>query len=516
MGLLDFLNSDDARLGIGLLAAGGYTPTKQSFGQRMAGAFQGEDARKQEALKALILNAQIEDIKQKGEFEKQQRPLLLSELQLKNQQHKLLGDIVGGLMGAPVSTGTATPQPSAADATAPPVAAPDDGFDRDLQMARALSLLDPAKGRAQMEAMKLKYPDMKEHQGIIYHPRTGQPVTIMPYGSPAGPVIQYSKLPGGGFGVFTPPGANEALREQTRIKEQEAARFKPYEIKPTGPNVPPEVRPLSDVLSGGAVPANEATFLQSPEFAGLPKPQQDAIRAIVSGQAPRAAVPAGGAAIALPPAGAPQPAGAPAIAGPSIAQLPRGGTVIGPTPNASASMEANREFQLGDAKSKQVMYENFQKAATANAAKIAKMERIGSLLADYNGGKLAQTGYELARLGTSIGIKIDPDLPNKEAANALTNEVALTLRSTADGNGMPGAMSDADREFLKSMTPQLGQTAKGRQLLIESNVAALRREQQIASMARQYRQKHGIVDDDFYTQLQAWSERNPIFKNASR
>jgi hypothetical protein len=59
MGLLDGLFSDDARLGIGLLAAGGYQPTKMSFGQRVAQALQGEDARKQGALQAKLLEAQV-------------------------------------------------------------------------------------------------------------------------------------------------------------------------------------------------------------------------------------------------------------------------------------------------------------------------------------------------------------------------------------------------------------------------------------------------------------------------
>jgi hypothetical protein len=81
MGLLDFLNSDDARLGIGLLAAGGYTPTKQSFGQRVATAFAGEDARKQEALKAQMLLAQIDAAKQKAEMDRLQQPLLLAGIQ---------------------------------------------------------------------------------------------------------------------------------------------------------------------------------------------------------------------------------------------------------------------------------------------------------------------------------------------------------------------------------------------------------------------------------------------------
>jgi len=39
-GLLDLLQSPDAQLGLQLLAAGGYSPTPMSAGQRISGALQ--------------------------------------------------------------------------------------------------------------------------------------------------------------------------------------------------------------------------------------------------------------------------------------------------------------------------------------------------------------------------------------------------------------------------------------------------------------------------------------------
>ena len=76
---------------------------------------------------------------------------------------------------------------------------------------------------------------------------------------------------------------------------------------------------------------------------------------------------------------------------------------------------------------------------------------------------------------------------------------------------MPGSMSDSDREFLKQMAPQMAQTAEGRRTIIDSRVKVLERENKVADMARQYRKKHGGLDEDFFTQLQGWSNRNPIF-----
>ena len=50
MGLLDALSTDEAKLGLGLLAAGGYSPTPMSTGQRLQMAMQGVSADKQNAL----------------------------------------------------------------------------------------------------------------------------------------------------------------------------------------------------------------------------------------------------------------------------------------------------------------------------------------------------------------------------------------------------------------------------------------------------------------------------------
>jgi hypothetical protein len=77
---------------------------------------------------------------------------------------------------------------------------------------------------------------------------------------------------------------------------------------------------------------------------------------------------------------------------------------------------------------------------------------------------------------------------------------------------MPGAMSDQDREFLKSMTPNLAQTNDGRKQIIDARVKMMERENQIAGMARKYRAKYKALDDGFFDQLQDWSNRNPIFK----
>jgi hypothetical protein len=62
-GILDFLQSPDAQLGIGLLAAGGPTtdPNQTGFGQRLAGAMNSVTANQQIAMRAKLMQSQIDE-----------------------------------------------------------------------------------------------------------------------------------------------------------------------------------------------------------------------------------------------------------------------------------------------------------------------------------------------------------------------------------------------------------------------------------------------------------------------
>lgn len=77
-GLLDFLQSPDAQLGIGLLAAGGPSTTPMNVGQRVQAAMQGMSAQQQNALKTKLLESQIaennsQDALRRGQLERQNR-----------------------------------------------------------------------------------------------------------------------------------------------------------------------------------------------------------------------------------------------------------------------------------------------------------------------------------------------------------------------------------------------------------------------------------------------------------
>jgi hypothetical protein len=145
------------------------------------------------------------------------------------------------------------------------------------------------------------------------------------------------------------------------------------------------------------------------------------------------------------------------------------------------------------------------------ASKISRLDRLDQLLEGVTTGKLTPAMTQVSALADSLGIKLDPKLGAKQAVQALSNEVALQLRNPSGGAGMPGALSDKDREFLVSMTPGLANTAEGNKLIIESARKLAKRELDVARLARDYRQRKGQMDEGFYQELAQFSAANPLF-----
>lgn len=138
------------------------------------------------------------------------------------------------------------------------------------------------------------------------------------------------------------------------------------------------------------------------------------------------------------------------------------------------------------------------------------------LLGDVGTGKLTPLGKEIASYARSLGINLDPNLGNKEAIEAVSNEMALEMRNPAGGAGMPGAMSDADRQFLQNIVPNLQKTPEGNRMIIEARRRLARREQDIAKLARDYRASKGSLDEGFYEELDKRFGSVPLFSDLVR
>jgi hypothetical protein len=190
-------------------------------------------------------------------------------------------------------------------------------------------------------------------------------------------------------------------------------------------------------------------------------------------------------------------------------------TTHAPASTTNVVMTQEKEEAKAVGKAAGESFNEIQKSASEANTKISRYDRIGQLLEGVNTGKLTPTATQISALADSVGIKIDPKLGEKQAAAALSNEIALTLRNPSGGAGMPGALSDRDREFLVSMTPNLSNIPEGNKLLIDTAKKLAKRDQDVARMARDYRQRNGSFGPGFYEELQRYSDANPLFAGAA-
>jgi len=161
-------------------------------------------------------------------------------------------------------------------------------------------------------------------------------------------------------------------------------------------------------------------------------------------------------------------------------------------------------------------YVEMQKAGVSANNKINRLDRVDSLLKNIDTGRGKSTTTEIKAYAKSLGIDLErvgikDDIAPVEAANALLNEMTLEARNPSGGAGMPGAMSDADREFLSKIQPGINATAEGRKKTIETMRKLAIRDKEVAKLARDYRKANGRLDEGFYDTLSQYSDNNPLF-----
>jgi hypothetical protein len=157
-----------------------------------------------------------------------------------------------------------------------------------------------------------------------------------------------------------------------------------------------------------------------------------------------------------------------------------------------------------------------QRAAINSAAftapqQLAKLDRMEQLLANVDGGKFAPMGKELASAAQSaFGIKLDPNLGNKEGAQALAVEMALAMRKPGSG-----ATSDKDFDNWLATVPDLSKTKQGRAEITSTMRSAAKRDIEIGKMSREYARSHnGVIDDTFFDQIADHVAKNPVVQRA--
>lgn len=287
---------------------------------------------------------------------------------------------------------------------------------------------------------------------------------------------------------------------------------------------------LADSLGTGIGQA--ATSIETPNVDGVPTPMtrlsmieqtggSDALSRILGGLGlPQVGNSATGA-----PAGAAAPgvAGTPAAAAPGPAQPPVRPVQRGQRPapagnglrGVSADTQAARTQMATDAATR---YKNILDAGAQAPGAISRLHLLGNLLGNYEGGALGPTGYEIASGLNSLGIKVDPHLANKDAAQMLQRTMAAEAMKNPDtGSNMFPKVTNFEYENALKQVPGMLQSAAGRKILLQMKEAEQNRISQTSAFARKWVQRYGRFDAtdsagmSFQDHLEQWAAKHPLY-----
>ena len=174
-------------------------------------------------------------------------------------------------------------------------------------------------------------------------------------------------------------------------------------------------------------------------------------------------------------------------------------------------IDGNEHAKL-DAKYYSEMYNNLQGKGRASNKLLGQYRLIHGLIGDAYSGAGGNQVQSVKKLGQLAGIDLG-NVSGPEAAAVVSNKLALELRSPEGGAGMPGAMSDRDREFLLQMVPGLTTSKEGRDLMIKVQERIAKRDQQIADEARKYRMDNRYLDIGFEQMIEAKYGSQDIFSD---
>lgn len=347
------------------------------------------------------------------------------------------------------------------------------------------------------ELVKLGTTLMEANKGIaqrpgapVVNPFTGQVIAQPTPAVPAGVGLQVGP---GGPQAYPVPGAQGAMGSlaASQAGATEAGKA-PYQLQTVNTQGSPTLMTHQQAIEQatgqpmpqpgqpqGQQPPNQPMGTVAPPRPGTPEYQ--AYSQVKSGQVPTAYVPQ-----------QPQPRGM----------------------RLQDQGEQRAQVEMGEGLGKR--YNSIQDAGFSANQKMQKFDRLNGLLGQIDAGKLTPAGTELSAWAKAAGFPIGEGVDNAQAAKAMSNEMALELRNPSGGAGMPGAMSDSDRNYLQSLIASIDKTPGANKLLIEGMQKLAQRDREVAQLARDYKKKNGSFDDGFYDELGKFSDSNPLFKSAPK
>lgn len=185
----------------------------------------------------------------------------------------------------------------------------------------------------------------------------------------------------------------------------------------------------------------------------------------------------------------------------------------------SINMAGDKAWEVERAKLGAKKLQELADGANTTAQVVDQMETMNEALDAYNKGSIFGSGniapYEMQMRGflKGLGVGNADTLAGGELARSVQNQMALLVRNPESGMGMPGALSDPDREFLVQTMPGIDKSAAGNKIMIAVAKKAAQRKMEVAALAEQYAAQNGGMEG-FQGYLKEWAKANPMLDDA--
>ncbi len=120
----------------------------------------------------------------------------------------------------------------------------------------------------------------------------------------------------------------------------------------------------------------------------------------------------------------------------------------------------------------------------------SRLDQISTLVDGLNTGKLTPAQVAANQVLGNFGINF-AGLSNAEAAAAIMSKVTVDMMGGSLGTGF----SNADRDFVTKMAPQLAMTPQGRNTLVQYLKMGAQNQTKQAEFARKWEQRYGTIDN---------------------
>jgi hypothetical protein len=152
--------------------------------------------------------------------------------------------------------------------------------------------------------------------------------------------------------------------------------------------------------------------------------------------------------------------------------------------------------------------------ATRAQQQNSQLDQLGDALSGTGvyQGKFGEAVLGLKKGAAALGFNVD-GIADSELANKISKQMALELRNPTGGAGMPGALSDSDRQYLTQMTASLDNSPEGNKRIIQMYKSLNQRSLDIDRLASEYEESHGgRLDAGFRKRVADFASNNTLFK----